>query len=173
MHRFIALFAVAILAGISLAEAAPKQLLNKTITASYGYGATWRAPDGKTFNRQYSYSIVAYVSSAGRVFERWTRSGASQDFDPNASQNKQGEARNTHFDGNDRLVHVTAFAAGAGSVVISFDQAFASCTLDVVTGKDSSGTLKRKGTNRIVYDMIAHTVSGNSCSIREGNSFAN
>jgi hypothetical protein len=167
-----ALCAVAISAGFGPAEAAPQQLLNKTITASFGYSATWRAPGGQIFDKQYSFGFVAYVSSAGRIFERWTRGGGSQDFEPNASHNKAGEAHNAHFEGN-RLVQVTAYVAGATRVITSFDPAFSSCTVDVVTGKDSSGTVKRKAPNGTVYEMIAHSVSGNSCSVRDGNSFAN
>jgi hypothetical protein len=166
------LSAVAISAGFGPAEAAPQQLFNKTITASFNYGATWRAPGGQTSDKQYSFSFVGYISSAGRIFERWTRGGGSQDFDPNASHNKAGEAHNTHFEGN-RLVQVTAYVAGATRVIISFDPAFSSCTVEVITGKDSSGTVKRKAPNGIVYEMISHSVSGNSCSVRDGNSFAN
>jgi hypothetical protein len=163
---------LAALVSFGPAEAAPQKLFNKTVTASYVYNATWRAPEGKTFDRQYSFAVTSYISSTGRLFERWTRNGGSQDFDPGASSNKQGEQRNAHFEGN-KLVSVTAYVAGATSVVISFDPAFSSCTIDVVTGKDSSGTIKRKGRNGIVYEMTSHSVSGNSCSIREGNAFAN
>jgi hypothetical protein len=85
---------------------------------------------------------------------------------------EKGETRSTRFEGN-TLVHLVAWASGANRVVVSFDPAFSSCTVDVVTGKGSNGVIARRGQHGKLYEQLSHSVSGNSCSIRDGNSLAN
>jgi hypothetical protein len=163
---------LATLTGFGPAEAAPQQLLNKTVTYSYTYHVTNRDPDGRIVDRQNSWIHTAYVSRAGRIFERLTLRDRSTDIEPNSSYTGIGEARSIRFESN-RLVNTVAYASGANRVVVSFDPAFSSCTVDVVTGKGSGGVIKKKERNGKLYENLSHSVSGNSCSIRDGNPFAN
>jgi hypothetical protein len=164
---------LAILASFGHAEAAPKQLLNKTITASYTYSGTYRDPSGKISSNSSSQTFTEYVSSTGRIFERAAEQGhGSRDHEPGSSRTLRGEAFTTRFEGN-TLVQVVAYASGAGRVVISFDPSFSSCTVDVMTGKGNGGTVKRKGRDGKLYEFLSRSVSGNSCTIRDGNTFGN
>src|SRR5215471_18125281 len=55
-------------------HAAPQQVLNKTISWSYTVQSMMRDPDGKTQGFQTRINYTVYVSSAGRFFERSSRS---------------------------------------------------------------------------------------------------
>jgi hypothetical protein len=163
---------LAILAGFGPVEAAPQQLFNKTITASFTSHDTTRDSNGKIFSGQANWTYTEYISSTGRIFERVSRNGSARDNEPNSSASERGEARTTRFEGN-KLVRLTAHALGASRIVISFDPAFSSCTIDHTLGKGSNRIVARKGLDGKVYEFLSHSTSGNSCSIRDGNSFAN
>jgi hypothetical protein len=71
-------------------------------------------------------------------------------------------------------VTVQAFIGGARHVQVDFDPSFASCTANVILGKSAgAATLTLRGaiTGDLVEVQSAH-VNGASCSIKEGNVFA-
>lgn len=155
--------------------AAPRQLYNKTIDVNWTVSVDQTSPDGQRRNVSVAVNHTVYVSSAGRLFERASRStrrGQRQtENEPGASRNKGGEATGLHFEGS-RLVGTTAFAQGARRFVVSFDASFSTCTVAVMFGRDTGG-LKRKGVDGVMYTINAMKASAESCSIREGNPFAN
>ena len=182
MHSFISrvslkacLFGAAIaMQGPPAFAGAPPQLYNKTIHMSWSVAVAQTSPDGQKRNVTIAANHTVYVSSAGRLFERASRANGKAMREsknaPGATQNRGGEATNVHFEGN-RLVGVTAFAQGARRFVASFDPGFSSCTVAVTFGRDSGG-LQRKGIDGVMYTIESMTPSGESCSIREGNSVA-
>ncbi len=155
--------------------AAPQQLYNKTIQINWTAQITEHGADGKTMTPQLSASRTIYVSSAGRLFVRASRtnvrSGQSQgnDLAPGATRTNAGEARGMRFEGN-KLIAVVAFPQGAGQMVATFDASYASCNVDVVYGREAGG-MRRQGVNGVMYTIDSISVSGQSCSIREGNPF--
>lgn len=163
---------MATLAGIVPGEAAPPQLLNKTILFSFINTETLREAGGRTFGIQVTISYTAYGSSAGRIFERTSRSArrrrGSSENEPNSSRNKIGEAHKTYFEGN-KLVNLTAFAAGASRITVSFDAAFSSCTVacGVFAHSDSSWAITtrddaRRAKAAALVDCAKH---GNACRV--------
>lgn len=168
---------LAIAAGGTAAAQAPRQLYNKTITFSFTSNSLQRDPGGREHSVQTGINYTFYISSAGRIFERSSRSpnrGASQSgqFGPDSGPTtKIGEAHNVHFEGN-KLVSLRAFVTGASRMVVSFDPSFASCTVSVQNAKENGGVIKRKGTDGIVREYLSITTSGETCSVREGNPFA-
>ncbi len=154
---------------------APRQLYNKTIQISWSVAVAQTAPDGQKRNVSVGVYHTVYVSSAGRLFERGSRSTAKgrkqSENAPGAAVNAGGEATGLHFEGS-RLVGATAFAQGARRFVATFDPGFSSCTVSVTFGREAGG-LKRKGIDGVMYTIDSMTASGESCSIREGNAFAN
>ena len=172
----VASFVVGIASGGTAAAQVPHQLFNKTVTFSYTVQSMQRDPDGRTHGVQTGINYTFYLSSAGRIFERSSRSpgrGPSQtgQFAPDAPPTtKSGEARNVHFEGN-KLVSLREFASGASRTVVAFDQSFSSCTVTVQVGKEN-GVVKRKGTDGVVREFLSISVSGETCSVREGNPFA-
>jgi hypothetical protein len=163
------------------ATAAPQQLLDKTVTLSWSAQAVVRDPDGKERQVRNSIKYIIYISSLGRLFEHSSRSLGARtqggDVDPNAAKTKIGEARGLRFEGNNRLVAYRGYGGGGGSgamrAVATFDSSYSSCTLAVMVGKENSGVIKRQGLDGIVREVLSVEISGASCSIQNGNAFAN
>src|SRR5438046_1137438 len=93
------------------AYAAPPQLLNKTVTWTFTGETTQRDPSGNVRQHASNHRYVVYISSAGRLFERASRSAGSTgrhgglrsksgENEPGAGQTKGGEARGLRFEGN-------------------------------------------------------------------------
>jgi hypothetical protein len=176
MSSTVAALAAAGLIGFGVtAEAAPAQLLNKSLVLGWTTSVTQRAPDGQTVSRQLSFNRTIYVSSNGRLFQRATRSSArmsgTSELGPrDKALSKTGEAAGMRFAG-DRLVGNVAFATGAAQFTVSFGAGFSSCSVDVSLGREG-GQMRRKGLDGRMYEILSTSVSGQSCSIREGNLLA-
>jgi hypothetical protein len=154
--------------------AAPAQLLNKTLSVSWTTSSMQRAPDGREHGRQITVNKTIYISSAGRLFERSQRTSdggmrGKADVAPGDGQ-MNGQARGLQFSG-DRLIGSLAFASGAVQYVVNFSGGFTSCTVNVVQGR-SGGNMRIKGLDGRMYEILSTSVSGQSCSIREGNALA-
>jgi hypothetical protein len=145
--------------------------MNKTITVSFNANGMAKSTDGqqKSFNTQ--VVRIVYVSSAGRLFMRHRatlgKNSRGGDFDPNDSRTGKGSFS---FQGN-KLVGVIPYATGARQITVNFDSGFSSCTASVIEGH-SSGVIRRKGPDGIMYEITGATTSSPSCSIQSGNAFA-
>jgi hypothetical protein len=153
--------------------AAPAQLLNKSLTLSWITSVMQRAPDGREHGRQMSFNKTIYISGAGRLFERASRTSdggmrGKRDVGPGDGQ-MDGQARGLRFSG-DRLVGNVAYASGAVQYVVSFSGG--GCSVAVALGK-AGGNMRVKGLDGRMYEVLSSSVSGQSCSIRDGNAFAN
>jgi hypothetical protein len=63
--------------------------------------------------------------------------------------------------------------SGAAQLSISFDSGYHGCTASVQYGHETGKTMKIKGLDGETYTITgAPSASGASCSIREGNAFA-
>lgn len=154
---------------------APKQLLNKSIFTSTTISIPGRGSDGSTSDRPRSIERVIYISSAGRVFAKVTRSvGKNQkQAERGPEQTGGGGSGGLRFAGN-RLTGVLQFQSGASLMNIDFDPSFQSCTVSVIMGRDSGKPIVWKGLNGITYTSTgAPVIGGHSCSIRDGNALAN
>lgn len=164
--------AIVMSAGPALAQA-PRQLYNKTIQINWNVAVSQTGPDGQRKNVSVAVGHTVYVSSAGRLFERASRSnrkGAKgTDNAPGAAVNAGGEATGLRFEGS-RLVGNVAFAQGARRFVATFDPGFSSCTVAVTFGREAGG-FRRKGVDGVMYTIDSMIPSGESCSVREGNPF--
>jgi hypothetical protein len=167
-------------AGINPSHAAPPQLYNKTVSIGWTVQSTLRDPDGKERGNTTNISYVVYVSNAGRLFERTSRSDGKRsktgDNAPGANQTKGGEARGLHFEGNNLVVnrgYSGSGGSGAMRAVVSFDSSYSSCLVNVTHGKEGGSVIKRKGLDGVVRELLSLNVTGTSCSVREGNAFAN
>ncbi len=116
--------------------------------------------------------FTIYVSSAGRVFARSTRTDGPgpgltgvKDVDPGGNAFR--------FQGNS-LVGTILLVSGASQMTISFDGAFQSCSVNAMAGRKSGHALKFKGVDGVTYEALGPpTISGQTCSITAGNLLAN
>jgi hypothetical protein len=164
-------FAVALLlfAFGTAVHAAPSQLLNKTINVVMGISVPAKGSGGaeRIYSRRVYRSI--YISSQGRVFQKVIRQakggGDDRELGPDTGNG-------LHFVGN-KLVGMVKMISGANMLTISFDPSFQSCTADLVVGFEPGKPRVWKALNgETVSTTTKPSVSGVSCSIREGNAFA-
>ena len=166
------------LGSIALAATAPPQLLNKSIVFSWTIQTTGRdTSNGTITQRQTEAQVAIYISSEGRLFERMSRTNEDQqktlDIAPSTTRNPElGESTNRHFEGNN-LVLVRSFPSGASRTVISLDPSFSACTVTFQGGRENGRLNVRKGTDGKTYEILGMKSSRLTCSIRNGNAFAN
>ena len=177
-HSFHAMsFSALMLFGnLEAARAAPRQLLNKTITFSFTNHQTLREASGRTFQSQPSFNYIDYVSNAGRIFQRSSRSSGGQsrsgDKSPDVARKGGGEVHTNRFEG-DKLVIINSYPEGAVRMVVSFDATFSTCTVEVMLAKEGGGSIKRRGLDGIIREIVTYNITDKTCAIREGNQFAN
>lgn len=170
----IALAAVTVI-GISLinpANAAPAGLLNKTVRVSYGFYIPGKSAVGTTNGGGRSVTTIIYVSSAGRVFSKQVaraRGGAGED------RMAAPDRTAGHFDfTGDTMVSTRQFGNAAGRMTVKFDSSFQSCTADIIVGGENGAPMTWVGLNGERYTQVGKpTVSSVTCSVENGNAFAN
>ncbi len=157
---------------------APKALYNKTIRLSWSEVRVQKADAGDTARMNTSSTLLIYVSDQGRMFTRLARRnerGANgTDRSPEGDEQRSGHGAsnlNPQFDGQTLSV-VSPMRSGARNVVATFSGGFQSCSLRVAFGKEDGRSLYHKGMDGRMYTIISTSVSGTSCSIRNGNAFA-
>jgi hypothetical protein len=175
MKSYITITALAGLALSGLSSSAwaqaPQQLYNKTILVSMTITIPGKGADSSTITNPRSIDRTIYVSNAGRIFARSVRRAGR-----NTKTTERGPADPTlgglRFQGA-RLAGVLPFASGAALLNVTFDPSYSSCSADVVVGRDNGKPIVWKGLNGVAYTSTgAPSVSGVSCSIRDGNPFA-
>jgi len=172
MTRILAVAWMAVILPLSgsSALAAPPQLYNKTITVSWTVIPNARGDDGSVLTTPGKQGGTIYISTQGRIFFRTMRQAgryaASHDVAPQ-------DANNTlHFEGA-RLVGARNVEGGANQIVISFDSGFQNCSVSILYGREGGRAYRWKGLDGKMYTQQGpFAVSGQSCSVREGNPFA-
>jgi hypothetical protein len=170
-------FALAV-AGISGAQAAPSQLLGKSIKMSWNESSEQRRPGVSDFHGlttgQY---LTIYVSPTGKLFNRWiatNRGQAGSSYGTNDQvAGEAGSGRGLSFHGN-QLEVFNPFAGGMRHLVVSFDASFGSCTMKASYPSDKAGGPKINHglVNGGLVELRNASGSGESCSIQDGNAFA-
>ena len=158
----------------NFASSASPQIQNKTVTASWSVENTLVAPNGRVFAPTIRQQRVIYVSSTGRLFVKASfntpRGSDSAEIAP-GGKTPAGGARDARIEGG-KIVAMAALQGGAaGRMVISFDPSYSTCVVDVVIGRSDRGRrmMRRDG---VPLEIRSQTISGQSCSVREGNAFA-
>ncbi len=173
--RFTTAILLAVFA-VPCAEAAPQPLLNKTVTFSFTNDQVLREASGRTFNSQASFTYIDYISSAGHIFQRSSRSTGNQtkssDKDPDKARVGRGEVHTNRFEGNN-LVIMNSYPEGAVRMVVSFDASFSTCSVDVLLARQGGGKIMRRGLDGVLREIVSYNIGNKSCSIRDGNPFGN
>jgi hypothetical protein len=160
-----------LLPGLLHAESVPPQLRNKTISLSWVMQRTVMTPRGERQGPPVPMRRTIYVSTAGRFFVRASRGGREGEAGP-GDRTRRGGARDMRFSGG-KIVSMVERRAGAGRMTISFDRDYTSCNIDFLFGKPTGRRdffINRRGKRR---ELLGITHSERTCSIRNGNAFAN
>jgi hypothetical protein len=158
-------------AGAAPSGSAPSGLKGKSVILRWTESRIQRLvgePAFRPFNVTLEMSV--YVSTQGRVFNRMqSNSGASGQV---AGQGGSGPKRIPSFEGRSMTI-MQPLQGLARRIAVDFDASFASCTASVIFGKETgatSGFMRAFGT-KALQEIQSVTVSGTSCSVREGNVF--
>ena len=149
----------------------PQQLLGKSVVIDWTDTRSQRDGDNPQYHTvNGSHTLSVYISIAGRTFIRQvnrTRAGSGgRDQAPG-----QDGSRTTAFEGQSMTVF-GQFRGGAQRTVVHFDNGFSGCSATTGLGFQSGQTSVSVSpiTGRRV-EMRSLTVTGVSCSVRNGNVF--
>lgn len=170
MNRMCLIVAGSLLMFTSAAEAAPKQLLNKTVTIAWADSVYQKYPDGSMGTATITRQRIAYVSTAGRVFVRSINGDRNQTLNQEfAPGEQQGSLA---FKGNNMVGHAV-FSGFARRVLVTFDPGYGSCSATVTYGRSGGPTTWQSFDKKRTFQVQTVTAGSPSCSIREGNAAAN
>jgi hypothetical protein len=163
--------ASAIMLTSAAAEAAPQQLLGRTVALTFGFHTPAKGADGSTNTNTRSMNYQIYVSDKGRLFVKlsardpYGRSAAERSVAP-------GDDNNWNMAGNN-IVGVTSAVSGAAQITISFDASYQTCSASVLVGTERGTPYKFTGSNGVMYTATGASVISNiRCSISQGNGLA-
>jgi len=171
-YRIVA--AAAILSCMSTASlAAPAGLLNKSIHISYGLYIPGRTAGGMVNRSGRTISVTLYISSAGRIFFKAIHRAGHFGHDFAAAPERT--ARGFHFAGSTLVgAHASPFGNIASQLKVSFDGSFQTCSADVMVGGAGGAPTSWIGLDGERYTATDHpNISDMSCSVQDGNAFAN
>jgi hypothetical protein len=149
----------------SLATEIPAQLINKTIHVAYTSTRSHKLEDGGSRTSSKDVSFLIYISSAGRIFSRFSESTRRNQL---MRESAPGVTL-WHMVGRS-LVATAARASGALMQTISFGPDFRSCDITVVAGRENGKAYRWKGLNGKIYEADGPlSISQRSCSVADGN----
>jgi hypothetical protein len=159
------------------AQTAPAGLRGKSVIVSWIETRSLRVGDETSFrNTQTPFSRSLYISSAGRPFTRTTatpgrRSGSAEAVGA-SGQTHSGGARQVQFHGRSIVMTGASRSGGARRVQIDFNEGFSNCNAHVIVGFEAGKTIKSKSlASGKPMEVRSSTVSGTTCTVRDGNVF--
>lgn len=156
------------------ATAAPKQLFGKSIVVSWTEQREQRQTGWNEFRPvTNSGKFSVYVSSQGQLFNRTSMTNARG---ASGRVERVGSAghMNISFQANS-LIAIQTNEGGARRIVVTFGPAFATCTAEVIRGKQEGAAVIRTGS--MIYPGMkveirsVHT-TGIGCTMSDSNIFA-
>jgi hypothetical protein len=164
---------------------APVALYNKSISLSWIETRGQKFTDGRTNVRLVTVRRGIYISSKGQMFQRMSRTMTDLRGRPKAEGAKStapdGSAikaiKNSYtnayqFSGR-TMSSVAQYESGARLVTVSFDEGFRRCSIEIVHGKEQGAPgLVMHGIKGDLTLLTSISISGESCSIEDGNMFS-
>lgn len=159
------------------AAEAPRQLFGKTVVMGWNEYRVQRCDDGQLKRGHTASSLLVYVSENGRLFTRLNRRGGrggsnSNDLDPEGGNKRSGTGSagnlSTRFEGSVLAIQ-NSMQSGARRIQATFSGGFTGCSLQVRFGKDGGSEIRHRTMDGKMCNIISTDVSGNACSIRNGN----
>ena len=152
---------------------APAGLRNKTIHVSYVEATPRRGADGKEAIGSRTVSRAIYVSSLGRAFTKRTDWGGKRGRAQSLGQAApEYTSRNYRFEGSRLIITSAAGEHGAQQLTINFDSGFQTCSMDVKTGSSGGARTWNNFHGERMTATGPTSISNTSCSIQNGNEFA-
>jgi hypothetical protein len=170
----VAVLSIGLLPVTLLANEAPAQLRNKTITVGWTAQRTVMTPRGEKQSPRFNQQRIIYVSSAGNAFIKSTVEGSrgtkQAELAPGDKTAKGGERDVQFVEG--KLVAMAQRGSGVGRLVISFDPNYSSCSVELSFGRPAGEKMMFRNPKGVLVELLGVTYSGQRCSIQDGNAFA-
>jgi hypothetical protein len=166
----------------------PTQLYGKSILYRWMHDVDFKTVDGHSKHAIGSTAVGMYISTRGRIFTQYGHTGGPPgrrgfrsamgvgfSRDPEGGVIKTSNVHYEHTGTSDFKGHtltvIRVFESGAARITVNFDESFRTCTLDVVIGKEKGvpGIIAHNPSGRLA--LSNHKVSGQSCTITDGNMF--
>jgi hypothetical protein len=158
-------------------DSAPSTLFGKTVVLSWTENRTQRSDAGDVKKSTTVSDFRVYISSAGRLFSRFTRenarsgrsnsSAAAPDGDVEFGGVGQG-SRTSYFEGR-QFISEHQMRSGARRIQANFDSSYRSCTLRVIYGKEGGAPLYHRSMDGRMYYIVSTNISSPKCAIEAGN----
>ncbi len=178
MKKYGYLVLATLIASTSGALAAPQSFYGKTLRVTWNEARSQRVRgEGEFKSVSIPLSFTVYVSSKGQLFKRLTSTNATGKF--TGSKDRVGTGGSSDdgsgsvsFQGNTLIQ--TGNNNGLGRRIrITFDGG-SSCSAEVLTGKTGSGAaIVRSNATGKMLEFESVSAGAASCSVQEGNAFAN
>lgn len=168
--HFTLLAVAALISANPASAAAPPALLGKTIDVSFGMFVPGIGPDGSVHRGGRSVEWTIYISSAGRIFAK----GVARNRHGYGGDRELSPGRGTfHFAGS-TLIGTAQHGNHAAQLRVSFDGSFQSCTANVLVGGENGAPMAWNSLSGKRFTQTGRPeVSAVTCSIANGNAFAN
>lgn len=157
----------------ALAAPAP-DIVGKSVTVSWTENREIRA-GGATRSGPVSFQLSIYIGATGRPFARVTASSrvsnASGEQVGGSGTSLGGGVRSVRVDGHAIAVQ-SNFGNYARSTRVNLGPGGASCSVQIVVGKEVGSAPKAFQVNGTTIEVLSTTVSSSSCSAQDGNVFA-
>jgi hypothetical protein len=167
-----------VLAGLSQAVAAPApDIVGKSVLVNWTETQQIQRADGSA-TVAVSRELRVYISSAGRSFARLTaaagRRSATNEQVGNSGTSLAGGAQAVRVDGR-TVVMQSSYGNWARNVRVELSPGGSSCSAQVNVGKEVGSAPKafRSGLSGMMTEIHSVTVSSASCTVQQGNVFAN
>jgi hypothetical protein len=152
------------------AEAAPPEVLNKTVTVSWSSFLPANCSNGSTNRTARNVTQQIYISTQGRLFSKVMAQAGRYSKERLTAPSGSGQFR---FSGA-KIVATMPQASGAVQATITFDPTYQSCSAEVAHGSESGKPYVWINLAGVKCTATGKsTVSNVGCSVRQGNAFAN
>ena len=169
-------FVLTDLAFPAVAAPAP-DIVGKSVLVNWTENMQIQRAEG-SMNPTVSRELRIYISSAGRSFARATAAAgqrsATRELVGASGTSGSGGQWAVHVDGR-TIVSQASFGNWARNVRVELSPGGSGCSAQVTAGKEVGSATKafRSGMSGMMTEVHAITVSGASCTVQQGNVFAN
>ncbi|MFM1814788.1 MAG: hypothetical protein RLZ98_1483 [Pseudomonadota bacterium] len=186
-HRLAAL-SIGLTIGLPIqayAASAPAGLRGKTVTVSWTAVRNMKRGPGRDWEDvRRSFTKRFYVSTKGQLFFR-TSADSSGGKSGSIERVRKGRGKGAmtygggpgriQWSGNSMTITAVRKSGGAGRISISFNGNFSGCSARVIVAKEVGAKVivsKSIATGKRI-EIRSARISGVSCSVQDGNAFAN
>jgi hypothetical protein len=156
------------------AEVAPKNLHNKTVSISWTDSfVEKRQSDGLIRKGGTVSQEIVYISSAGRLFVRWSRGNGQWQLNHDTGpENAEADTMVFHKGTVVGFHKYGPTSSLVSRITASFDSNLSTCTASVIYGKAGGGPRTWTSHTGEEYEVEQLDVISATCDIKEGNAFA-